>query len=457
MRIACRPALALLLPALLFGQSPSGMQEILDRLQRLEDQNKELMTEIRALRQELESRNAPAATPPAQPPPPETAAAPAQAPPLQERVAVNEQRIQDLSQSKVEAEHKLPVRLTGMLLFNAFANGRNSGGLQYPTIAAPAAGPVAEGATVRQSILGLSFDGPTLVGGGKASGSLLLDLWGGSGSSLNQLVRLRVATLDLTWGNTTFTVGQDKPIIAPRDPTSLAQVAFSPLTAAGNLWLWQPQARLEHHFLFGRQTGLRAQFGLYQTNEGGNSAPAGYISGSARPGYEGRFAFWHDFGDGRRIEIAPGFHASQSHVEGVTVPSRVFSLDWLMQPARAVDFTGAFFTGENVGVLGGLRQGISLNDYDRIRATAAIGGWGQITVRPTSRLSFNVYAGEEDDRNSDLAPGAIGRNFTYAGNVIYRLGSNVLASFEAAQTRTMYIGTGLRLNPHYDLALAYLY
>lgn len=49
------------------------------------------------------------------------------------------------------------------------------------------------------------------------------------------------------------------------------------------------------------------------------------------------------------------------------------------------------------------------------------------------------------------------KNQVYAGNLIYRLGPNVLASFEASQTRTTYLGQGTRLNPHYDLALAYLF
>ena len=88
-----------------------------------------------------------------------------------------------------------------------------------------------------QSIIGLRFQGPRVLGG-QVRGSLDLDLWGGTASSLNHLVRMRVASLEVDWKNSTLMVGQDKPLIAPRDPDSLAQVAFSPLTAAGNLWLW---------------------------------------------------------------------------------------------------------------------------------------------------------------------------------------------------------------------------
>jgi hypothetical protein len=74
----------------------------------------------------------------------------------------------------------------------------------------------------------------------------------------------------------------------------------------------------------------------------------------------------------------------------------------------------------------------------------------------TPRLSFNLYGGEQDDRNRDLAYG-IGKNLSYAGNLMYRLAPNVMVSLEGAQVRTDIIGTGTRINNHYDLAVAYLF
>jgi hypothetical protein len=40
---------------------------------------------------------------------------------------------------------------------------------------------------------------------------------------------------------------------------------------------------------------------------------------------------------------------------------------------------------------------------------------------------------------------------------MYKLAPNVLAALEAAQVRTEYLSSVLRLNNHYDLALAYLF
>jgi hypothetical protein len=456
---------ALLSPAGAHAQSPE-LREVLLRLDRLENQNRELMDELRALRQRL---GAQPGTPPAGA---DTAAAPPGAPllaqgatpgapqalPLEERVDVQEQRIAQMEQSKVSSEHRLPVTLTGMALFNGFLNGRGSGGADNPTIASPFLRQADGGATFRQTVLGLKFDGPDLQGGGKLTGSIYMDFFGG-GTGLNQTMRLRVASLDATWRSTTLTFAFDKPVIAPREPDSLAQVGVSPLTAAGNLWLWQPQARVEQRFALGDKAGLRAQFGVYQTSEAGTGLGASEYSATlarSRPGYEGRFELWANNGEHRRIEIAPGFHYSDTHVAGQTVPSRIFSIDWLIRPASRIDLIGTFFQGENVGVVGGLRQGVDITN-GQAHAVHATGGWAQLKVRIAPRLSMNVYGGQESDRLRDFDSGGISRNLGYAANIMYRLGTNILTGFEASQVRTTYQGIGTRLNQHYDLAIAYLF
>jgi len=421
-----------------------GLQEVMTRLDRLEAQNRDLIAEIRALRLQLAAGQPSPSTA-------EDAEAPTQ--PLSERVEVAERRMADLDQSKISSEHRLPVTLTGMLLFNAFLNGKNSVGADNPVLLPPSGRQGSGGATFRQSVIGLKLDGPRLVGDGKVTGAVYMDFFGG-GTGLNQTMRLRVSTLDATWKNTTLGLAFDKPIIAPREPDSLAQVGVSPLTAAGNLWLWQPQVRVEQRIPLTDQAGMRAQFGIYQTAESGTGLSVPDLS-RVRPGYQGRFEIWAKSGS-RRIEIAPGFHASSTRVIGQSVPSRIFSIDWLIRPAARVDFTGTFFHGENTGVIGGLRQGVSILN-GQARAVQATGGWGQFTYRITRRATFNFYGGQEDDRNRDLGPGGVARNQGYGSNIIYRLGSNILTSFEASQVRSTYLGSGTRINPHYDLAFAYLF
>ncbi len=427
------------------AQSSPELQQILQRLDRIESQNRELMAEVQALRQQLDAAKSVQ---------PETTAADSAA--IADRVEVQDNRIAQQDQEKISSEHHLPVTLTGMLLFNTFWTGGGAGGSDNPTIAALNRGPVDAGATFRQSVVGVKFDGPTILGGGKVTGSAYVDFFGGSGGTLSQMLRLRVASVDTAWKNTTLSFALDKPILAPREPDSLAQVGVSPLTAAGNLWLWQPQVRVEQRFKFGDQAGLRAQAGIYQTSEGGTGLSTEYTVAKSRPGFEGRFEFWGASGESRRIEIAPGFHVSDTQLLGQSAPSRIFSLDWLIRPVSWFDFTGQFFQGENTGVIGGLRQGVSVFNGS-VRSVQAAGGWAQLKFRLTKRASLNFYGGQEDDRNRDLEPGGISRNLAYASSFMYRFGSNILASFERSQVRTTYLNSGTQIFSHYDLAIAYLF
>jgi hypothetical protein len=431
------------------GQKQADVQKILDRLQQLEDQNRQIIDEIRALRNELNTHIEPTA---------QTESPPNTPPSLNERMDVQENRTAELAQTKVEASQRFPVSLTGMLLFNAFDNGKYSGTAQYPTAATFTKGPASSGGSFRQTVLGLRFNGPSLPGDGKVSGSLYMDFFQGTTSPFNNLLHIRIATIDFNWRHTTFSVGQDKPIISPREPSSLAQVGLSPLTGAGNLWDWQPQVRIEQRFDLGENSGIIGQGGVYQTAETYPSTlPPMYSSTleRARPGYEGRVEFYT--GNGKsRYEIAPGFHLSTTHVAGTSVPSRIVSLDWLARPLPLVEFTGEFFHGENVAGLGA-RQGFTVLPSEAVIPVHSQGVWGQVALFPLARLSMHIYAGEQQDRGIDLAPGSVQRNFVYAGNFMYKLAPNVIAAFEASQARTQYLGSVVRLNNHYDLAIAYLF
>jgi hypothetical protein len=417
------------------------MRAILERLDRLEKQNRELHAEVEALRKQL----GPVAVDPA--------------PPATERIEVLEARTEEQAQSKMESSQRQPVALTGMLLFNAFANTRFGGTLQDPVTASATPGPNNTGATFRQTVLGLKFNGPSLLGGGKASGSFYMDFWGGTAVASNNLFRVRLATVDLAWGNTTVTVGQDKPIATPREPVSLAMVGISPLTAAGNLWFWNPQIRVQQRFRLGERTGLDAEFGVFQTTETAPttaSASQASTMEKSRPGWEGRFNLHHESG-GRVFAVAPGFHASTTHILGQSASSTIFTMDWLVKPVAFFQFDGAYFRGTNVAGLGALRQGVSILANGSVIPVHSTGVWAQTTFFATPKLSFHLYAGEQADRAVDLVGNSVHRNLIYAGNAIYKLAPNVLAALEVSQNRTTYLQSGLRLNNHYDLAIAYLF
>jgi hypothetical protein len=435
------------------------LRQILERLDRLEQQNRDLTEEIRSLRKDLALArgtpgNAPAAAETAKATPPESTPAD-----LAERVDVQEHRLDEQAQTKVESSQHFPIRITGMALFNAYTNSSAAGGPGEPTYVPLQSDALSGGASLRQTVLGLDFRGPEIFDGGTIHGFINMDFFGAGGDPYGGSFRIRTAGIEFNWANTTIMFGQDKPLISPREPNSLAQVWVAPLTGAGNLWVWQPQARVEQRFHFNERTTIRAQAGVFETRENYGYAPEpnAYSMQMARPAAQGRVSLAYSLDPNRRIEIGTGFDASSTHVAGTTVPTRVFALDWLAQPWRKLEFSGAFFSGENVANLGGIGAGFTIMDSEYIVPVHAAGGWQQVSFLATPRLTFNFFGGEQQNRGSDLAWGQVARNLAYGANVMYRIAPNVILSFETEQLRTNYLSTSIRLNNHNDLGIAYLF
>ncbi len=381
-------------------------------------------------------------------------------PTLDERLAIQESRVEEQAQTKVEASEKFPISLTGMVLFNTYLNSRQGGGSEYPTAAALTSSPEAAGATLRQTEIGLVYHGPQTFLGGTVHGSVYLDFFTG-GVNFNSTLRVRTGSIYLDWKTRSVMVGIDKPIFNPREPASLAQVGLSPLTGAGNLWLWLPQARVEQDFAFTPSTGVRAVTGVVETHEASpyNNNPLTPVAvTSGRPGIEGRYEFYHKFDDDRRIEIATGFHASTTHAGAFSIPSEVLSFDWLFKPDKRVDLTGVFFTGQNVANLGtgAINEGYAVY-RNSAPAIVSRGGWAQFTVHTTRRLDLHLFSGLQYYESAVLRGDDASRNVQYGANLFYRIAPNVVIGPEISQFRTLYLGNGIRLTNHYDVALAYLF
>jgi hypothetical protein len=468
-RIIISAASLCLISFVLPAQTNPDLTRILERLDRLEQENRALAGEVKTLREQVAASHPGAATsaPATRYADPSTYASAPQSGnttsaegedsanvTTEERVDILQARVNELAQTKVESSQKFPIRLTGMALFNAFANSqKTSGGADYPVVASPTNGPGHSGANVRQTIIGLEFSGAPTLWGGHAHGSVYTDFFAGA---TNSAMRIRTVEVGIDWKTRSVAAGLEKPIFNPREPASLAQVGISPLTGAGNLWLWIPQVRVEQELRFNSTTGLRAQVGAVQTREIGPYEGAVTPEG-ARPGAEGRFNFHHSFDDDRRLEFATGFHVSTTHAAGFSIPSSLYSFDWFFNPLKRVEFSGVFYSGQNVAHLGsGTRQGYAI--YGRYsHPIDSTGGWGQLTLHTLPRLDFHFFTGQVDDRNSQLDRGSIGKNLLYGGNAYFHIAPNVIVGLETTQVRTMYIGQGVRINNHYDLALAYLF
>lgn len=417
---------------LLLAAVPLAAQDlaaILARLEKLESENRELKQEVKQLREMMEGK-----------------------PSVPERLEIAERRVDEQAQTKVEAANKFPLTLTGMALFQTFYNTRGANGVDVGTQAAVTPGRAAAGASVRQSVIGLKYHGPATFLGGKVSGSMYMDFWDGTTEGATPPWRIRTTDITVDWATRSVSAGLMRPLISPNDPSSLAYVGISPLTSAGNLWRWQPQVRFEQ-----RAGWFKGQAALMQTSEDSTGAPANLLANRRRPGLELRGVMGKSFSRDRSFEIGVGGHWSESRVGGQKLPSRIASLDWSISPFSRMTVSGLFFTGENVHHLGALRQSFRIAANGFVTTVHSNGGWGQISVPATERLTFNWFAGIHDDRDSDLNRGQNGRNRNAGGNVMFKMAPNVVLSFEGIQIRSNYIGIANRRFNRYDLAIAYLF
>jgi hypothetical protein len=417
---------------LLLAWMPLAAQDlatILARLEKLESENRELKQEVKQLRELVEGK-----------------------PSVPERLDIVERRVEEQAQTKVESPSRFPLELTGTALFQTFYNTKGANGVDVPTTAAATPGRAAGGATVRQSIIGLRYHGPQTLWGGKISGSLMMDFWDGNTEGATTPFRIRTADFTVDWASRSVSLGLMKPLISPHNPNPMAYIGITPLTSAGNLWRWQPQVRFEQ-----RAGWFKGQAAVMQTNEDSTGAPANLLSSRRRPSLELRAAAAKSFAGDRSFEIGVGTHMSESRLGSQSLPSRIVSADWLVTPLSKLTLTGAFFNGENVHHLGSLRQSFRIAANGFATTVRSTGGWAQISVPATSRVTFNWFAGIHDDRDSDLNRGQNGRNRNAGANVMYRMAPNVVLTFEGLQIRSNYVRTVNRRMNRYDLSIAYLF
>jgi uncharacterized coiled-coil protein SlyX len=324
------------------------LDELNEALSQTEKMLEKSRAEIQSLHSQLDTLRAQTAAAP-----PETTTADPQdanaGPPRREELdALREQQdamqaeIKQHDQTKVETFSKYPLRLSGLILFNAFSNAGVVDNTELPTFALPrfpGGSHGSSGATLRQTLLTLDATGPR-IGGARSSAEVSIDFFGGVStnsygySSSAGLLRMRQTWVSLDWYKTTAQAGYTMPLISPLSPTSYATVAQPGLAGSGNLWTWSPQLQVEQRIPLTE----RSRIGL----EGGLIIPpaAGYTStqldspveASRHPGYEGRLSYR---ADGSRKGIARpfvlgvgGYSANQFYSSTTQIHSWAATGDW---------------------------------------------------------------------------------------------------------------------------------
>ena len=363
-------------------------------------------------------------------------------------------KIGELHQDKVESKSKYPVKISGLILFNAYGNRGVLDAQDLPSLAFPGGPNISGGGvggTLAQTILGVDVTGPKLFGAETSAGAEV-DFAGGSPpieyGAATGLVRLRTATLHLDWPKTSLNIGQDVPFFSPLSPTSFATVESPGLSWSGNLWVWTPQIELEHRFTLRDDSFVLVQGGVLDpfTEEipqfQGRIASAG--EESKVPAISARIA-WDRSASARlpfTVGIA-GYRAKQRYKPFPEVDSWTLNTDVKIPLGSYFALSGEAYRGQATGGLGGgIWTSVSYPDattpHSGIHPLQSAGGWVQLKAMPSSRFEINGAFGQDENFARDFvafpyaADGStpLKKNRTEFVNFIYKPNSILLFALE---------------------------
>jgi len=393
-------------------------------------------------------------------------------------------RLEELQQDKVESSSKYRLKLSGIALFNAFGETGHVDNLDAPTFAVPPSpgDPLGSlGASLRQSIVGLTGVGPSIYGA-RTSGDVQMDFFGGLpsgyGAATSGVMRLRVARIRFDWENTSVVVGLDVPLFSPNTPTSYMSLAVPAFASAGNLWTWTPTIRVEQRF--------PTSVSLFKI-EAGVMDPSRYASSSAsvrvanpgessrQPAYSLRLSA-NGRSENRPLSIGvSAIYLPQRYYGGETASGWGGVTDWRVPFLAHMELSGEFFAGKGLDVFGGvpyvLVQPSDLNRYNSVTAPAlagirVLGGWSQVKVKLNFRNEFNLAAGSgtrsaRGTRQIALLDPTLQflshRNDMWFANYIFRPRSDLVFSTEYRRLRTYQVSGTPTVAGQVGLALGFIF
>ncbi len=327
-------------------------------------------------------------------------------------------KIAELHQDKVESGSKYPVKLSGLILFNSYWNSGAFDIADLPSLAflrSPGSPEGNVGATLRQTMLSISANGPRVFGA-RTSANIDFDFAGGSPTTqygvTAGLVRLRTGQVRLDWKKTSLSVGQDSLFFSPLSPTSFATLLEPAFSWSGNLWVWTPQIEIEHRISLSDTSSLILQGGLLDplTEEQppfqGRVATAG--EATRVPAVGGRVAYQFLGSPEHPITMGfGGYRAKQKYQSFDNVASWTLNADFRVPVGKHFEASGEWYQGQAVGGLGGgIWTSVVYSDptfpQAAIHPLRSTGGWAQLKVRPEAHTEFNAAFGQDENYGSDL-------------------------------------------------------
>lgn len=388
---------------------------------------------------------------------------------LSENEKLLKAQIEEQQQTKVESGSKYRVKLSGLVLMNAFSNRGAVDKVDVPNRAVSSQDKGSVGATLRQSIFGLQVFGPELAGA-RTSGNISVDFFGGLAQQpygeTAGILRLRTASAHLDGPNTSIMFGQEAPFISPLSPTSYATLAEPALAWSGNLWVWTPQVVAEHRFHSSDDSFFLVSGGVLapltediptdDVLDRAQASPPSPGERGRRPAIGSRLG-WQSRAFRQTLQFGVGAYTSHLRYNfGRATESWAVTSYWQVPLNSRVELSGEAYRGRAVGGLGGgiaqsvVYAGDPLLSTTGFRPLNAGGGWVQLKIRLHPKWETNGAFGQDNVLAGDLrwAPTLQGeymtplaRNRTAFGNVIFHPKSDLVLSAEYRKIWTYgYIG-----------------
>ena len=392
-------------------------------------------------------------------------------------------RVAEIQQDKVESASKYRLKLSGMVLATAFANSGQVDNLDVPTVAVPS-GPGessgSAGGSLRQSIIGLTAIGPHLLGA-STEADLQMDFFGGLpsgyGGISSGVARLRIARVGFAWENTSLIAGLDTPFFSPNMPSTYLSVAVPAFAAAGNLWTWTPQIRVERRIATDTSV-WKVEAGLMDAPSYGDATAT---SRNATPGESSRQPLYavrlSTNGKGteqpRSLGVS-GIYFPQRYRGGYKVAGWGAVGDWKVPFLSRLEWSGEMFVGKGLDVFGGVPQAtlqaqnssFSYAAGPELAELTMFGGWTQLKFRFGERSEINAAVGSGgrvaggvrevaalDPDITGLSP----RNDMFLVNYIFHARSDIVIAPEFRRYRTYQVTGSSALADQVGIALGYLF
>jgi hypothetical protein len=357
---------------------------------------------------------------------------------------------------------KRTVEFSGFVLGNGFFNSAPVNNSDVPYFVLPDTAPAASGgATIRQTRLGVFVTDPDVLHG-NFTGEVDVDFFGGqepsAGGRTFPLVRLRRAVGTVAWSHAQVLFGQEVPLVAERNPRSLASVGIPEFAGAGNLWFWIPQLRATAEA--GYTLRLALQAAVLAPTEGRPQSDSlitrpDSAERSRRPFLQGRVRLaWGPTDD--PSEVAIGGHLGWLARGDTLITSEAATFDARIK-LGPVELLAEAFTGQALAGLGG--GGIAQNLGPLGSPIRTVGGWGQLNFKPTPPLTVGGGCGLDDPNDDDLR-NALGqpqgrlKNFTCMGHIDVRPSGPLVIGLAYRRLATTY-SAGEFTDNHYNLAVGF--